>query len=386
MKGERVATYVLDTRTANKRFPGIGRYVQNLSRELGQVLSDGESLVLLREQGSLSSSGDQFSTSAQIREFSVSTSPFSLRQQWSLPRSLQELGASLYHSTYYLMPYRPNVSTVLTIYDLIPMTYPGSVSVQARLVFRPATRLAIRAASHIITISEATRQHLLELFPVDPGIVTAIPLATDETFRPQDAATIRRIRHRYDLPESYGLYLGSNKPHKNLVRLVEAWSVLVSQWPGPAPSPILVIAGPWDNRYDAPTRRVSQLALGGHVRFLGPIPERELPGLLSGTEVFVFPSLMEGFGLPVLEAMSCGTPVACAQISSLSEVASEAAAYFDPENIDDLASSLTKVFTSSGLRNDLSRRGLARAATFSWRRTAEETIRIYRALVDRAVA
>ena len=378
-------TYVLDTRTANDRFPGIGRYVLNLARELGQVLDEGESLILLRDKTSLSSSVDQILTNARVRKFAVSSSPFSIQQQWSLPRSLQRLGATLYHSTYYMMPYRPKVRTVLTIYDLIPVTYPGSVSLQARLVFRPATRLAIRAASHIITISEATRQHLLELYPVDPGIVTTIPLAADETFRPQDADTIRRIRHRHNLPKSYGLYLGTNKPHKNLVRLVEAWFMVVRQWPGPAPSPMLVVAGPWDNRYDAPTRRVSQLSLDGQVRFLGPIPEPELPGLLAGADVFVFPSLMEGFGLPVLEAMSCGTPVVCARISSLREVASEAALYFDPEDIEDCASVMTKVLANSGLRAELSQRGLSRAAKFSWRGTAQETVQIYRALVDRAI-
>jgi alpha-1,3-rhamnosyl/mannosyltransferase len=264
------------------------------------------------------------------------------------------------------------------------MTFPGSVSLQARLVFRPATCLAVRAASHIITISEATRQQLLERFPVKPGNVTAIPLAADPIFRPQEGEAISRIRHQYGLPETYGLYLGTNRPHKNLVRLVEAWSIVVREWTRTSQKPMLVIAGPWEDRYDAPTRRAAQLSMEEDVRFLGPIPEPELPGLLAGAEAFVFPSLVEGFGLPVLEAMACGTPVACAKTSSLPEVASEAAVYFDPENIEDMAAKMLQILTNPELRDDLSQRGMSRAAKFSWRSTAEETVRIYRSLVDRS--
>jgi alpha-1,3-rhamnosyl/mannosyltransferase len=191
---------------------------------------------------------------------------------------------------------------------------------------------------------------------------------------------VAAVRARYDLPERYLLYLGSNKPHKNLERLVEAWALLQPQ---PA---ALVIAGSWDSRYPEARQRAAALSrspapLAGLERqllWLGPVPEADLPALYSGALLFVFPSLYEGFGLPVLEAMACGTPVACSNTSSLPEVAGDAALLANPLDTQELARAMRTALEDESLRQEMSEKGLKRAQGFSWLRTAQRTLETYR--------
>jgi alpha-1,3-rhamnosyl/mannosyltransferase len=272
------------------------------------------------------------------------------------------------------MPYRPGVLTVVTIYDLIPLLFPTTVSFQARLLFRWTTQLALGAAQDIIVISEASRLDLLHRFSLRAGQVTAVPLAADPRFRPCPPEEVQQVRERYGLPPAYVLYLGINKPHKNLVRLVEAWSqVAADPWQ-------LVIAGAWDERYPESRQRAAELKLGQRVRFLGRIADSDLPALYSGAGLFIFPSRYEGFGLPIVEAMACGAPVACSNSSSLPEVAGDAALLFDPEDTGAMVAAIERVLTDETLREELRQRGLVQARRFSWQRTAAETLAIYRRL------
>jgi len=176
------------------------------------------------------------------------------------------------------------------------------------------------------------------------------------------------------------LYLGSNKPHKNLERLVEAWALLQPRGSAPAagqPVP-LVIAGAWDDRFPEARRRAEALSLGAQIRWLGPAPEADLPALYSGALLFVFPSLHEGFGLPVLEAMACGAPVVCSNSSSLPEVAGDAALTVDPLDTEKLASAIGQALEEERLRQELRAKGLRQAGSYSWPRTARLTIETYR--------
>ena len=271
------------------------------------------------------------------------------------------------------MPYRPGLPTVLTIYDLIPLLFPQQVSSSARLLFRWMTALALRTASHVIVISQATHHDLLTFYHLPPQKVTAIPLAADPAFHPQPPAEVERVRRKYGLPENYLLYLGINKPHKNLVRLIDAFSRLtfdVSRF-------MLVIAGAWDPRYPEPRQRAESLGLEKTIRFFGPVPEADLPALYSGAALFVFPSLYEGFGLPVLEAMACGVPVICSHTSSLPEVTGDAAIMVNPLDVDELATAMERVLGDPSLREDMSKKGIMQARRFSWERTARETLKVY---------
>ncbi|HID89588.1 MAG TPA: glycosyltransferase family 1 protein, partial [Anaerolineae bacterium] len=187
-------------------------------------------------------------------------------------------------------------------------------------------------------------------------------------------------RRKYGLPERYILYLGSNKPHKNLVRLVEAWALVTKRGTRDTEHgsrTTLVIAGAWDPRYPESRERAESLGLG-NIRWLGPVPESDLPALYTGATVFVFPSLYEGFGLPVLEAMACGAPVICSNVSSLPEVAGDAAVTFTPTDPGAIADALDRVLNDAGLCADLRDRGLRRARLFSWDQSARRTLALYR--------
>ncbi len=362
--------FCLDARAATDHFPGVGRYVSSLAGALGEQLGDGETLTLLRDPTAGSRWRLPEPCAGKIRICDLPASLFGLRQQLSVPRLLRRLGVDTYHSPYYLMPYRTGRPTVVTLYDLIAELFPEYVSPRARLLVHATTRLALSAAREVITISEASRRDLLARYRLPADRVTVIPLAPAPQFAPQPDRAVERVRDRYDLRD-YVLYVGINKPHKNLVRLVEAWQRVETDAQ-------LVMAGAWDPRYPEPKRRVSELRIDDRVRFLGPVNDDDLPALYAGARLFVFPSLYEGFGLPVIEAMACGTPVACADTASLPEVAGDAAALFDPHDTAGIATVVGELLANEALRLKHRSLGLARAAGFSWSRTAAATLGVYR--------
>ncbi|MFN3762132.1 MAG: glycosyltransferase family 4 protein, partial [Anaerolineae bacterium] len=227
-----------------------------------------------------------------------------------------------------------------------------------------------------IAVSEATRQDLLRCFRVPADRVAVIPEAADPAFCPRPPAEIDALRRKYALPESFVLYVGSNKPHKNLTRLMEAWAQITEY----GIRNTLILAGPWDPRYPEPRLLAERLGLQ-NICWLGPVPDEDLPALYSAATLFVFPSLYEGFGLPVLEAMACGAPVVCSDTSSLPEVAGDAALRVDPTDVRALAAAITELLTNPARRVEMKERGLQQAARFSWKHTAVLTLERYRGMV-----
>ena len=372
-------TYVVDARTATPHFPGIGRYVTGLLPALAAQLAPGERLAILcMDDAQIAELQIYMKSWPSATYFVAPDSPFSLGQQRSVPRLLRRLPApAVYHSPYYLMPYRPGIPAVATIHDLIPLLYPQTVSLRARLLFRIAVRLALCAADRVIAGAEASRRDLVRILGVDPARVAVTPYAADPNFHPRPPAEIERVRRRFALPDEYILYFGSNKPHKNLVTLVEAYATMAAET-----GARLVIAGYWDAAHPESQRCAEALGLGERVRFLGPVNETDAPALYSGATCFVFPSRYEGFGLPVLEAMACGAAVACSNTSSLPEVGGDAALYFDPEDVAAIARTLHALVADPGLRQAAAQKGLEQARRFSWSRTATQTLEVYRSLVD----
>jgi glycosyltransferase involved in cell wall biosynthesis len=371
--------YILDARTATAHFPGIGRYVRNLATAMVPHLSADEELTILWNSADPNAWNPTSLGSPQVNAIRAPVTPFSPSQQWTIPRLLRQIisqkssvaDRSMYHSTYYLMPYRPGMPAILTLYDLIALVHPQTVSPRARLLFRLTTWLALGSVGHVIAISDATRRDLLRHFSIAAERVTTIPLAADLRFQPQPQSAIKAVRQKYNLPADHLFYLGINKPHKNLVRLIEATAQL-------APLPLtLVIAGAWDERYPDPKTRAEALGVADQVRFLGPVDDADLPALYSGCSLFVFPSLYEGFGLPVLEAMACGAPVACSNASSLPEITADATLLFDPLDVNAIAVALQRGLEDADLRRALAEQGVRQAAQFSWARTAAETLSLY---------
>lgn len=358
---------VLDARCATAHFPGIGRYVVNLARALRTVAPDLDLLLLV------DSSARAKLPLPDLPQIECNISPFSPAQQWRVPFALRRARATIYHSSYYLMPYAPGVPAVFTCYDFIPLIFPNYFSATQRLAYRWAHWLALRATRGVLAISEMTRADLARLFDMRQRSVVVTPLAPDNRFAPPSRTAIQVVRQKYNLPGEYVLYLGSNKPHKNVPLLVRAFTN--SQI---ARASTLVIAGHWDARY--PEARLVAEKSSARILFLGSIDEDDLPALYGGATLFVFPSQCEGFGLPPLEAMACGTPVACSNIPSLREAVSDAGVFFDL-TVQDVSAALENLLNNPGLRERLRERGLARAAQFSWARTAHATLQVYRDVV-----
>ena len=358
----------IDGRTATPHFPGIGRYVTNLVRSMAGAES-GMSFSLIGDPSTR--------PHPAFKVIPCGLSPFSLSQQWIVPGLLKRSGAAIYHSPYYLMPYRLPVPAVLTCYDFIPLIFPEYFTFRQRIIYRIANKLAFRSASTIISISETTKRDATRLFGIGQDRIRAIPLGVDAHFTPASGPDADKVRAIYGLPGRYVLYVGTNKPHKNLARLVEAWGLAQRQ---AAQDHVLVVAGYWDERYPEARLLAAKSDFPGRVVFAGPVNDDHLPALYSGASLFVFPSLYEGFGLPVLEAMACGAPVACSSTNALAEVAGNAAFLFDPLDSAAMAEGIARLLSDPERLHSLRENGLKRAELFAWEKTASETQAVYRSL------
>ncbi len=376
----------LDARYVYDHFPGIGRYVVNLARALGDLNHD-HTIVLLYNPALPNTRHNLEALRAcrAIELVDTTSRPFTLSEQWRLPMLARTLHLDLFHTPYYIKPYFGMPCPVLvTIYDLIGRRWPQLLSWRTRLVFLFTTWLAIQTSARIITISASSRDDLAHYYNLSLERIAVTPLAADARFHPQTSPVVASIRATYRLPERYVLYVGANKPHKNLERLIGAWERLVMAGDAYSAGNIrLVIAGHHDPRYAHVQQMVSQRNLTATVLFIPNVDEADLPALYTGAEVFVFPSYYEGFGLPPLEAMACGVPVLCANTSSLPEVVGDAALMVDPANIDAIAAELRQLLEHASLRADLRGRGLQQASTFTWQRTAAQTLQAYRETYQR---
>lgn len=373
----------LDLRYVYDHFPGIGRYSFHLAQALSH-LEHPHTLVLLHNPALTNHRyhlADLRSGSA-VELVATTIRPFSLAEQIALPHLVRALRLDLLHSPYYIKPYvgLPCLSLV-TIHDLIGRRFSRTLSRRGRWLFRLTIGLAVRSAAHIITVSEHSRHDIAHAYRLPPSRISVTSEAAAAHFCPQPPARIAAVRARYGLPQRYVLYLGANKPHKNLPRLVQAWQQMQHEWSHPDPLPRLVLAGHQDPRYPTAHQIAAQHGLSHTVQCLPDVAEEDLPALYSGADLFVFPSYYEGFGLPPLEAMACGTPVLCAAASSLPEVVGTAALLVDPYSVGAIAAGLTRLLNSADLRAHLREQGLQQAARFSWQRTARATLDVYERVV-----
>ncbi|MEI6045398.1 MAG: glycosyltransferase family 1 protein, partial [Chloroflexota bacterium] len=306
----------------------------------------------------------------------------SLDEQWRLFGLVRQHHFNLWHTPYYIRPYLLPCPSVLTVYDVTGSLIAGALpSRKARLLFEMTTRLALLSSPHLISISDATRTDIIRLYKARSDKIKVIPLGVDEEFRPFSEDEKIQARLRLKLPPNYLLYVGINKPHKNLERLLEAFKIFRERT---GSSVVLILAGREDPRY-APALHEKAQRLGldeQAVRFWGEVNEKELPALYGCADLFLFPSLYEGFGLPVLEAMASGTPVICADNSSLPEVAGEATLLFPAEDVAALVALLEKAVPNPTLRAELAQKGLAQAHHFSWQYTAQQTLEVYREILN----
>jgi glycosyltransferase involved in cell wall biosynthesis len=223
-------------------------------------------------------------------------------------------------------------------------------------------------------VSETTRRDVVTRYGIPPERVRVVYHGVNPRFKPVRLAASQQIKDKYQLPDQYILAVGTIEPRKNLVVLLEAYHVLRQH----NPDLQLVIAGKRGWHSEPFFERLQTLGLTDQVKLLGFVPDEDLPALYNFAEAFAFPSIYEGFGLPVLEAMACGTPVVCSNTSSLPEVAGEAALLLAPTDTRGWSTALQQVLDNPALRADLRQRGLRQAAQFTWAETAQQTLALYR--------
>ncbi|MGQ9813770.1 MAG: glycosyltransferase family 4 protein [Candidatus Roseilinea sp.] len=300
-------------------------------------------------------------------------------EQISFPRSASAIQADVALAPYWAPPLRSSVPVVVTIHDVIPLALPEYRGGALQRAYTSLVRAAAANAAHIITDSEFSRNDILKYLPVSAESVSAIPLAADARFSPAvPAEQIEAARERYHLPPSYVLYLSNFDRRKNIETLLQVYV-----WCG---EPIghdfpLVIAGEPDTIvHDASGRAMTlaqmaqALEVDDVVRFIGPVAEEDKPAVYAGARCFLFPSLYEGFGLPVLEALACGVPVVGSNAASIPEVVGNAGMLVEPFDARRMAGALIAVCTEDDLHYQLSQRALLQASRFSWQRTAFETL------------
>ena len=263
---------------------------------------------------------------------------------------------------------------VVTLHDAIAFRYPDGYSRLNNFLHRRYIPATLAGVDAVITVSASARDDLVRFLRLPSEKVFVVPMAANPTFRPQPPTAALPVAARYGAQPPYVLYVGAVEARKDLPTLLRAFARLRAAFPRLT----LVVAGRVRFKATDVTQTLAALDIASAVRFTGFVPDEDLPALYGAAAAFCFPSLYEGFGLPVLESMACGTPVVCTRASSLPEVAGGAALLFEPRDDAALAEHLARILSDPSLAEDLRRRGLARAATFSWARTAEATRAVYR--------
>lgn len=313
-------------------------------------------------------------------------------EQWTFPQAAKR-GFDLAHVPHFGPPLFPTHPTVVTIHDLIPMVLPayrGSTAV--RLYTRLAASGAKRADA-ILADSHASAHDIERLLHIPREKIHVVHLATDARYQPPSAQELARVRAKYSLPERFVLYLGGFDVRKNLSRVVESFRRLETRDWGSEKRREGLETGDWrlvvagklpsaeTDFFPSPRRMVEIAGLGEKVNWIGFVAEEDKPALYGAARVFLYPSHYEGFGLPPLEAMACGTPVIVSNTSSLPEVVGDAGILLGPDDAAGWASALRELLGDEGRWTELRERGLAQAKRFSWDRAARETLAVYRSVV-----
>jgi len=353
---------------------GIGTYVRGLLDALVRG-DEGERLLALAPAAA------RGLLSGRLAVAEDETPNYSLRELVALSGRARRLDAALFHAPHYVLPLALPCPAIVTVHDLIHLRHPEFLPGPLALLYaRRMLPRAVRAAAWTITPSESVRHDLVVELGAAPGRVVAIPNGVDDVFRtPLAGAELERELAALALRPGYLLFVGNPKPHKNLDRLLVAYARVAGERPDLPP---LVLVGARRESLPPLRRRLAALGLESRVRPLGYVDDARLPALYQGALALLFPTLAEGFGLPIAEAMASGTPVLVSDRPVHLEVAGDAAERVDPLDPDSIAAGLVRLLDSPVRRQRMSERGRERAARFRWDRAAARTVELYREALD----
>ena len=363
------------TFAAHRIRTGIGTYIVNLVSALLSV--DCENRYLLFASDENASLFPQNGGKVRKLTASRSVNHTALRLIWEhtiLPMRLHQHKVDVFHGPTFVTPLFSPCPTVVTIADMTWFTHSEHHILAKRRYFQTLIPLVARKAHHIIAMTDNTKKDIVRILHLPEDKVTTVYCGVDSSFHPvTDPLQLAEVKRRYHIDGDFILFVGIIEPRKNLVRLVDAFCDLKRQ----GVPHTLVLAGPHGWGYAEVAAHIRERQLDKHVHFTGPVAQEDLPVLFSAADLFVYPSLYEGFGLPPLEAMACGVPVVTSNVSALPEVVGDAGVLVDPLSVEDLRAAMWKVLSSNDLHQQLRARGFAQARRFTWENTARRTLQVY---------
>ena len=360
-------------------WPGVGRYIRELIYSLAEVDKRNQYVLYFYSREALES------IKISNQNFFPVIMPatcMTVREQFLLPVQLIKDKLDLFHATCFVVPIIHHCPLIVTIHDLqlkinrewFP-PFHGIRKYIARAYYDIMNWDAVKYSRNIITVSHFTREEILHYFPKVDHKLSVVYHGINKSFCPiQSPIVIRQIKEKYNITGKYILFVGTMNKRKNLVRVLKAFSNLQRDLDG---NYKLVVAAKFDPRYSELIHVAEKLRITDKVLFIGYVPTEDLPPLYSGSDLFVLPSLHESFCFPVVEAMACGVPVITSNVTSLPEIAGDAAYLVDPYNIEEIKKALIKVLFDQSLRRTLIEKGLSRARRFSWETVAKRMISIY---------
>jgi glycosyltransferase involved in cell wall biosynthesis len=359
-------------------YRGIGTYSRNLLSHFAHA--GVEVVVFCQDQEK-----DTMPAVDSFTVVSANMDPLAMQSRGAFRSLVEKSHVDLLHVPSPWTPTPLDTPLVATVHDVTPLLYPRSLSLTLRLRYKRQLNDTLRAARRVITVSQISLSALSAYAGVNPAKVRVIHNGVSDRFRPTVSAEEQAAaRHYYSLPERFAFWVGDFRPEKNLTFLIHAWSHLLHHVPDP---PALVLAGAQRGEYRKLRNEVEKRGIEGKVMFPGFIRDDDLPAIYSAATLFVFPSLYEGFGLPPLEAMACGTPCVVSNSSSLPEVTGSAALLFNPTSLESLQECVLRLLTDRALYEALREDGLRQSALFPWRKAADETLAVYRSVLEeRAVS
>lgn len=363
----------IDARTYSPSF-GIGRYVLELISHVTQIDHENEYVLFMNKEGF-----HAFHTKLpKVHKVFVDVPIYSLAEQTKFLRALWKANLDLMHFTHFNAPLFYRRPSIVTIHDLTITFFPGKKrkSWLERFAYQRIIASIIRRAKKIISVSEHTKKDIERLYHVAAEKIAVTHEGVNPKFHPiEDPRLLEEFRTRIGVKEPFLLYTGNWRDHKNLVNLIRAFGLLKRKFNIPH---LLVITGKEDPWYPEVKETVAHEKLEGQVRFTGIVPEEDLVLLYNAADVYVFPSFYEGFGLPALEAFACKTPVCASNTASLPEVCGDAAAYFNPRDINDMAAVIAELCQNPAEKEAFIQKGLRRVKQFSWEKMAVETLALYK--------
>ncbi len=364
-----MSTIGIDARLLYYRQGGIAAYTRQVIEQLAALDNTTRYRILhSRKDTRTLAPGPNFS------RVSVWTPSHHRLERWTLGTEIAPLRLDVLHSPDFIPPLWGARYFVITVHDLNFLYYPQFLTADSRRYYNGQIARAVQQADHILACSEATRVDLIERLGVPDSRITVHLEGVDAAFRPLPEAEVAAACQALDLPRGFVLFVGTFEPRKNISGLLEAYRQLRDVLPD---APPLVLAGRRGWLYESLFKQAADLGLEAHILWRENIPQPLMPALYNAASVLVLPSFYEGFGLPALEAMACGTPAVVTNRSAPPEVVGEAGLLIDPDRPEDIAARLQEVLTDSALAARLSQAGLARAATLTWQQTASVVRRVY---------